>query len=75
MSPSVFENVAGAAVDERLRRVVGHEMARQLRRDEVRGRRRAGQEVEHLLAFFLAVPGRELVAEDRLLARIVNVRD
>ena len=74
MSPSVFVNVLRAAIDERLRRLVAHEVARELRRDEARRRRSTRDDVEHFLAFLDAAAGRELLPEDRLLARVVDRR-
>ena len=62
------------AVHQRCRRIVGHEALRQLPRNEVRRGGMARQDVEHLLAVFLAAARRNLHAQDDLFAVIVQAR-
>ena len=57
------------AIDERRRRRVADEAARQLGRDEARRRRMLREDVEHLLAVRLAAARLDHVAEHDLLRR------
>src|SRR4029079_2457613 len=63
-----------APVDQRFGRFVTHEVARELHRDEARRGRMTGDDVEHALAFVLSVAGREFLAENHLLAGVVDIR-
>ena len=68
------QECSGGPIDQRGRRLVGDEALRELERDVVRGRRMRREHVEHALALVLAVSGREALAEDDLLARVVHLR-
>src|SRR5205807_1123100 len=63
-----------AAIDERLRRLIAHEMARELRRDEARCCRRACDEIQNFFSLLLSAAGWELVSENRLLTGVMNRR-
>src|SRR4029079_6650019 len=63
-----------ATIDERLGRLVAHEVPGELGCDEPRRGRMARDDVEHALTFVLPVAGRELLAENYLLAGVVDVR-
>ena len=74
MSPSVSLNFARGTVDERRRRIVGDEPARQLGGDEAGRGRMPREQVEDVFAVLLTAARLDAMAQHDLLAIVVPAR-
>src|SRR5207249_9613398 len=68
-----FRKHVGARLNEPRRRIIAHQVSRELGGDESPGRGRAGDDVEHVFSVLHATPSDKRVTQNHLLARVVQL--